>query len=417
MANILKDPGKVDDAEAYKNRGNVLINQGKLDEAAIQYEQAIILRPDYAEAYNNLGNVRKEKGRLDDAITLYEQAIALRPDNVQAHCNLGSALRTQGKLDEAIASYERAIALKPNFAEAYSNLGNALKDQGRLDEAVTRYEQAIALKPGLAEIRINLGAVLMDQDKHREAMGHLRCCLELDPSDSHGARLLLARLGCVSMPERASDAHLHRLYAQRVNVWDHNCTASHPYRGHELVAEALNRVCGEVEKLDILDVGCGTGLVGNLIKKRAKRLEGIDLSPLMVEKANAKGVYDKLHQGDLVTFMAGQREKYDVITCAATLIHFGDLRPVFRAVAIALRNDGVFIATLFPNDDEQDGNGVAVAPSTDLAMGGCYVHGRSYIRRLAEESGLNVEVLNTEVHEYHNDKPMMGLVIVLRRYR
>jgi predicted TPR repeat methyltransferase len=107
--------------------------------------------------------------------------------------------------------------------------------------------------------------------------------------------------------------------------------------------------------------------------------------------------------------------KYDVITSAATLIHFGDLKPVLQAAAAALRDEGTLICTLFPDDNEKE-NGIAVDTATGLAKGGCYRHGRNYIRRVAGETGFSVEMLETAVHEYpQKDQPAMGLVVALRR--
>ena len=82
------------------------------------------LRPDIAEAYNNLGNVLLDQGKLDEAAAQYEQAVALKPDLFQAHNNLGNILAEQGKLDQAVARFEQALALKPDLAEAHNNLGN-----------------------------------------------------------------------------------------------------------------------------------------------------------------------------------------------------------------------------------------------------------------------------------------------------
>ena len=196
----------LDDAEAHMSLGNAFINQGKYEDAATQYEKAIMLKPDYADAYNSLANILKRTGRLD----------------------------------AAVAKYTHAIALKPDYAAAYSNLGSALREQGKFDDAIIRYEQAIALKPGSAQIHFNLGIVLMDHNKPESAIDHFRRCLELDPLDHYGARLLLAKLGCEVLPARASEAHLQQLYNKRAHVWDRNIDAFHPYKGHELVTEALS---------------------------------------------------------------------------------------------------------------------------------------------------------------------------------
>jgi predicted TPR repeat methyltransferase len=132
----------------------------------------------------------------------------------------------------------------------------------------------------------------------------------------------------------------------------------------------------------------------------------------MLVKAKEKRIYHNLHQCDLLSFMAGCPGNYDVVTCAATLIHFGDLRSIFVAAATALCDDGLFLFTLFPNDDDEQ---IAVHPVHSLAQGGCFAHGRKYVTRVAEETNFNVELLKDEIHEYHGGTPAKGLIVALRR--
>jgi len=76
------------------------------------------------------------------------------------------------------------------------------------------------------------------------------------------------------------------------------------------------------------------------------RFDGVGLSPAMLAKAREKNIYNTLVQGDPLRFLAERRDSYDLITAAASLPHFGDLRPVFDAVATALRDDGLFVFTV-----------------------------------------------------------------------
>jgi predicted TPR repeat methyltransferase len=236
--------------------------------------------------------------------------------------------------------------------------------------------------------------------------------LELDPDDALGARLMLASLDREPLPPRISQAQLARLYGKRFHNWD---TAWIGYFGHRLVAEALEKLTPRSKKLDILDVGCGTGLVGDLVRPLANRLDGVDLSPAMLKKADEKGVYDKTYLGDLLPFMRQHPHTYNAITCAATLIHFGDLSEAFRAAAGALRDGGLFVLTLFANDGDDDRD-IAVCRNRNLAKGGCYAHSASYVRRTAEATGFSVKFIETRLHEYEKmTLPINGLLVALRR--
>ena len=162
--------------------GNALREQGKLEEAAAEYRQALALKPAYAEAHSNLGVVLQEWGKLEEAIAHYRQALALKPAFAEVHYNLGNALREQDKLEAAAAEYRQALALKPAYAEARLNFGNILKEQGKHVEAEAQYRQAVAHKPDYADAYNSLGAVLQDCGNLKEAVCQYEHALNLNPN-------------------------------------------------------------------------------------------------------------------------------------------------------------------------------------------------------------------------------------------
>ncbi len=351
-------------------------------------------------------------GRLDLAAGLIAQAITADARKPDFHYNLAIVLKAQGKLEAAAASYQRAIALKPDYADAHNNLGNIWKMLGQRDKALASFAAALEHRPGNADTLYSLG-ILCDEAGNREAAArHFHTCLEQDPEDSRGVRMLLARLGLEAVPERTSQAQLQKIYDVRSRFWD----GEPAYFVPGLVATALTQHAAR-DRLDVLDLGCGTGLVGALVRPLihcgAGKLDGIDLSAAMLEKAKAKGLYDRLEQADLVPFLSTCRERYDAILAAAVLIHFGDLKPALQAAALALRGNGLFIFTLFSHADEA---GFAVAASERLAQSGCYSHSAGYVERLALESGFAVRSLEKVVHEHDQDgNPVPGLLVVLQQ--
>jgi predicted TPR repeat methyltransferase len=168
--------------------------------------------------------------------------------------------------------------------------------------------------------------------------------------------------------------------------------------------------------MNILDAGCGTGMVGVSIADLARCLEGVDLSPATLAIAREKHLYTQLHRGDLVSFIKYCGCRYDAIVSAGTLIHFGDLVPVFEAIAASLVSGGLFIFTLFPSDGDRD---YAVETNLNVARGGCYSHRPGYVAELAKTHGFSIETFDTEIHEYElqgqNRTPIFGLAVALRR--
>jgi predicted TPR repeat methyltransferase len=358
---------------------------------------------------HSLGIEAFRAGQLETAAELIAQAIAANEGMADFHYNLAIVLKAQGKLPDAAASYERAILLKPDYADAHNNLGNVWKALGRSDKARDSFARALQARPGNADTHYNLGLLCSEAGESEQAARHFRHCLAHDPDDSRGIAILLAHLGVGEVPQRTSPAQLQKIYDVRARFWDQEGA----YFGHALVAEALRDHAGR-DGLDILDIGCGTGLVGAHVRPLANRLDGVDLAPAMLEKARDKGLYDRLDQAELLSFLSENAACYDAIVGAATLIHFADLGPVFQAAALSLRAGGLFVFTLFA--DETDQADFAVAASDRLAQSGCFRHRPAYVERLARQSGFSVRMLKKVLHEYDQDgNPVSGLVAVLQK--
>jgi tetratricopeptide (TPR) repeat protein len=168
-------------AEAYNNLGIVLDKQGRLKEALTYYAEALKRKPNYADPHNNIGTTLEKQGRLDDAMKEYQAALRLKPDYADARYNLGAVLGRMGRLDEAIREFRATLALQPNSADAHNNLGVALERKGRLDEAIAEYAQALKLRPDYAKAHFNLGVALSRKGQWDQAISAFQTALRLKP--------------------------------------------------------------------------------------------------------------------------------------------------------------------------------------------------------------------------------------------
>ena len=169
------------DVEVYNNMGNVLVELNRLEKAEVVFRQAIALKPDFAQAYCNLGGTLQKIGKLEEAEASYRKAIVLKPQYPEAYNNLGVTQQEFSKLEEAEASYKQAIALKPDYAEAHFNLGNTLQKIGKLEEAEASYKQATASKPNYAEAHYRLGIIQQGFSKVEEAEASFRQAIVSKP--------------------------------------------------------------------------------------------------------------------------------------------------------------------------------------------------------------------------------------------
>ena len=180
-------------AEAHNSLGLTLAGLGRQQEAMMQWEQALRIKPDYAEAHNNLGVALAQMGWLEEAMKHWEQALRIRSDYAEAHKNLGNALVQRGRLHDAIDHYEQALRIDPDMAEAHNNLGVALGRLGKLEDAIGHCEQALRIRPDYAEAHYDLGAALEQTGRVREAIDQYEQALRIKP-DFIAVRNALARL-------------------------------------------------------------------------------------------------------------------------------------------------------------------------------------------------------------------------------
>jgi predicted TPR repeat methyltransferase len=156
--------------------------------------------------------------------------------------------------------------------------------------------------------------------------------------------------------------------------------------------------------LDILDLGCGTGLMGEALRPLKRTLIGVDLSAEMLEKARARGIYDRLSRGDLIELLEQQEPAFDLVVAADVFNYLGDLSRVFAGVQTALRTGGLFC---FSVEAAEQGD-FALRPTSR------YVHSADYLRRLAERHQFIVEAIEPQVLRRDLGADVAGHLVVMR---
>jgi tetratricopeptide (TPR) repeat protein len=82
------------------------------------WRSTLARNPDSWLAHNNLGTILRQEGRLDEAITQYQDALTSMPDNESIHFNLARALYQKGSFGEAIRQFQLALQIDPTDIEA-----------------------------------------------------------------------------------------------------------------------------------------------------------------------------------------------------------------------------------------------------------------------------------------------------------
>jgi predicted TPR repeat methyltransferase len=273
-------------------------------------------------------------------------------------------------------------------------------------------EQALELAPGYAPAWLLLGRAReglfrqTGEAAHREAaLGALGRAHAIDPDDALGVRAHLARLGGAADLPALSPAYLRALFDGYAPRFERHLVEGLGYDGPALLREALP---AGLRFAHALDLGCGTGLMGEAVRDRAAHLTGVDLSPAMLALARAKGCYDRLVVADLGPFLAGEPPgSADLCLAADVFIYVADLAPVLAGIARVLRPGGLAAFTV--QSPEPAAAGVA------LGADGRYAHPDAHVASAADGAGLDTLILRPAAVRRERGRPVPGRVVVLRR--
>jgi tetratricopeptide (TPR) repeat protein len=230
---------------AHVNRGRLLIEVARLDEARAEFETALKLDEKSLEGWLGLGQVKLLQRDPAGAEAALKRALALDPDHPEVHTALAAACfalgrkseaeehaRTArakarpvfphdpraefksppvtaadhvlaamqriegGRFDEAESYLRKAIAIDPNLATAWTNLGTVLLNKKDADGAEKALRESIRITPSMKAER-TLSQVCWQRGQKAEAAVHLLAAVKLDPDDMelhHEAAMMLAQL-------------------------------------------------------------------------------------------------------------------------------------------------------------------------------------------------------------------------------
>ena len=290
-------------------------------------------------------------------------------------------------------------------AEARAALQRAekLKESGELPAAIGELERAVALEPDLRRARLELGSAWLEAGEADKAIVLLSPLIKPRSPYRAIAEVKLEHAEQLRSLGRSPPGYVRHLFDQFSRHYDRQMVEELAYCAPAILRRLADLLGCAPAPVEILDLGCGTGLAGEIFKPLARRLDGIDLSPQMIAEAKRKRIYDKLTVVDLETFLAMRGRNYDLLLAADVLVYVGDLATVFRGAKRRLRPGGWFLFTAETNS----GNGFALGPKRR------YRHSAGYIRETATKAQLDCMGLIDCSPRKDAGEPVAGLAVAL----
>lgn len=305
---------------------------------------------------------------------------------------LGVALKETGRFQESVHPMQTAAKLNPKDFEIFNNLGGTWQELGNVEYADACYRQALEIKPDAIVALGNLSDLLVREGKGELALPFLQRKLALQPDDQYTQHLIAMLTGQTS--ERAPDQYVARTFDHYAKAFESHLQSDLQYKAPEQLVDLIKQINTPAAKAwRVLDLGCGTGLVGAAMAPFASEIVGVDLSPKMLEKAQAKNLYQRLVCEDLLTMMRAEQDaSYDVITSADVFIYIGKLDDVTKEAKRLLKPGGQLVFSIETIDATQPGHSPAqdAEPDYQLKKSGRYGQSLAYLAKLAADAGFKV---------------------------
>jgi predicted TPR repeat methyltransferase len=251
----------------------------------------------------------------------------------------------------------------------------------------------------LGDIREQLG-------EREQAIAAFRKARETDSDDRHGASLRLVLLGADEL-SNMPPAYVRALFDQYAPKFEKALVEDLCYRGPELLFAAVLAARAAVRKPAFfkraIDLGCGTGLAARAFAREVDTFIGIDLSPRMIERARATGLYAALEVAEMVQGLGSKPDaSADLILAADAIVYLSDLAPLLREAARVLVPGGMLAFTA----ETHGGDGVI------LGEGLRYAHSAAHVRHSIAAAGLTLSRLDDLSARNEDNAPVPGLVMV-----
>ena len=370
------DPNYID---AYSNMGIALHHKGSLDAAIEAYNKAIKIDPHHPNTLNNMGISLKDKGEFDKAIARYKQAIGVKPDYADAYSNMGVIFKIKGDFDGAINCFSRAVHLEPDNANFRHSLGRVQQEMGDLSAAMESYQIAIQTKPDQADFYYDLGNALFSSGQKTAAINSYEKALEVEPNHALASHMLASLSG--NTTSTAPKEYVEDLFDNYAPRFEDSLVKKLGYEAPKKLAEIVFANHPKNSIGSILDLGCGTGLVGAELRGSCSYLAGVDMSNAMLEEARKKDLYDKLVHADITTYLSREELEFDYFISADVFIYVGDLSNIFQLIKSRNRSR---VGTLVFSAEHTEKEGYF------LEQSGRYSHSKSYIENLCKKFGYKI---------------------------
>lgn len=427
-------------ANAHFNYALLLTDQGDITKALEELKITVALEPQHISALSQLAHLYLFNKDYSNAILYYQKRLSIQPQHAETHHDLGLAFLQIKEYHQAISHFKQSLLQKKKVKDIDYHLATAYLQIGNYQDALIHYLQQLEIEPHLEslynvavlhmyherheqalsyfnavfkidadhlESHINIAAVYLKLKNLNSAVLHYSTALSINP-DNDEIKHIISALKQENIQQSAPIAYVKHLFDQYAPYYDQHLTTFLHYQAPQLLYKALDHELNLTTGITIfqksLDLGCGTGLCGQLFKTHTQQLIGIDLSEKMLAIAKEKNCYDELHSFSVIEAL-DQILETDLILASDVFTYIGDLTEIFLKAEISLNHHGIFAFTVEKTYDHD----------YHLQTNIRYAHSEKYLKKLIKKHQFETLRFDSIALRTQFGKEVSGYLIVLKK--
>lgn len=399
------------------NQGCVLAKDITVDTqlAAIDlFKKSLRYNSSYYKTLYNIACCYININDLTHGIEYLHKTLDLNPNHTDSHFALSQYYQQNN--NNKLAETHLAQSLQSSKNNKNSNLAVAEYNYGVLEQQRKNYDQALAhyktsldLNPNSFATCYNIASVYQKIQNYPEAIKYYKQALALNPNDPSCTYILACLLSNQNM-QKAPAEYIELLFDNYAADFEHELINNLDYKTPEILYKLFTKNLPELNNLNILDLGCGTGLISNYFKTISKNLIGVDLSQKMLAIANAKNNYTNLIKSDIDSYLEininNHYPKFNLIILADVLVYYGDLENLFVKIKENLEPQGHLLFSIELSEAADHLN------DYNLSTTGRYTHSLEYIKQIIFNKFTLIDSKTTTLRT-QNGHEVQGMVFLL----
>jgi predicted TPR repeat methyltransferase len=378
---------------------------GNIPRAFESMRRSVAMAPDWGPGLLELALLLARQNQFKEAVETAEKVATLEPQNLQVLASVIDIAHRAGHTEMAIRHLRRGLELVPGDPQLTTLLARDLSTIGNHEESISLWGTLITATPQNTEALMGRVHALLAAGKPSQAVADTTALLEIAPGNS-----VLAYYNAIAhgqTPSRQPIELSQNLFDGMAEIYDQHTVRGLRYQLPKQVGDQILRMFPD-KKLSVLDLGCGTGLLGVCLGRLDGFLIGVDVSTKMIEQAARHNVYDRFHTVNIHDALHETPDAiYEVITALDVFIYTGDLKETIPNAHRILLPGGYLIFSC----EAAPENG----PDLALLDANRYAHKRSHVEALCKAAGfVRVDIEDT-VLRYENNTPVQGYVVTAHK--